>query len=276
MGLQAVTVQSPYNKPPVTGAEAAAREWRYAELANMAAQAGCTAVVTGHTLNDRAETLLLNLARGAGTAGLTALSWSRPLMCPGSEGSNSQRQDRANSTDDSSSRSSSSRSDSRGQQAVRLVRPLLLVTREQTGRYCEEQGLQVWEDSTNSDPNTGKRNRVRMELLPLLSTTVTPATLHCSLDSAAQQLLACKPLAACAEQLLDWDRAIQKWTGVALKRCSFYRVSDAADLPEGVTLNPGEAALVMLNRWVHACDPELLMHHGGYTRCSAGCAMNLL
>eukprot|EP00798_Chlamydomonas_sp_ICE-L_P012688 gene12688-15920_t len=59
--------------------EAAARKWRYHHLAVLAKAHGCSAVVTGHTASDRAETLLLNLMRGAGTNGLQALQWRRPL-----------------------------------------------------------------------------------------------------------------------------------------------------------------------------------------------------
>lgn len=50
--------------------EEAARDWRYGMLAEMAVEHGCTAVVTGHTATDRAETLLLNLLRGSGADGL--------------------------------------------------------------------------------------------------------------------------------------------------------------------------------------------------------------
>lgn len=44
-------------------AQAAAREWRLTQLADVAAGAGCSRVALAHTCTDRAETLLLNLCR---------------------------------------------------------------------------------------------------------------------------------------------------------------------------------------------------------------------
>jgi tRNA(Ile)-lysidine synthase len=52
---------------------------------------------------------------------------------------------------------------------IDLVRPLLEVSREQTGQFCQENNIKVWEDSTNQDTNY-TRNRIRLELLPLLET----------------------------------------------------------------------------------------------------------
>ncbi|MEA5413423.1 tRNA lysidine(34) synthetase TilS, partial [Synechococcus sp. BA-120 BA3] len=60
---------------PVPASEAAAREWRYGCLAAAALQGHCTHVVTGHTASDRAETVLLNLARGSRSRG-----WERAVQ----------------------------------------------------------------------------------------------------------------------------------------------------------------------------------------------------
>lgn len=59
--------------------EAAGRQWRYACLRRQAEPRGCSHVVTGHTASDRAETLLLNLARGSHRRGLASLRPVRPL-----------------------------------------------------------------------------------------------------------------------------------------------------------------------------------------------------
>ena len=48
-----------------------------------------------------------------------------------------------------------------------LVRPLLVFSREETGHICSEQGLPVWEDSSNQDPRF-ERNRIRAEVMPVL------------------------------------------------------------------------------------------------------------
>lgn len=118
--------------------EAAAREWRYQVLTQVGLQHNYTCVITGHTASDRAETLLYNLMRGTGADGLQALTWRRQLA-----------------------------------DNVQLVRPLLEVTREETGQFCQDFDLKVWEDSTNDDLKYA-RNRIRKELLPYLHQNFNP------------------------------------------------------------------------------------------------------
>jgi tRNA(Ile)-lysidine synthase len=112
--------------------EATARQWRYAMLEEMALDAQCQIVVTGHTRSDRAETFLFNLMRGSGTEGLQSLYWQRPLG-----------------------------------DKLALVRPLLDISRDQTLEYCQELGLPIWLDSTNNNLDY-QRNRIRQELIPYL------------------------------------------------------------------------------------------------------------
>eukprot|EP00177_Eucheuma_denticulatum_P008222 GFKZ01014962.1.p1 GENE.GFKZ01014962.1~~GFKZ01014962.1.p1 ORF type:complete len:338 (+),score=41.39 GFKZ01014962.1:183-1196(+) len=118
------------NPPPCS--ESAGREWRYAALARMAKQKKFNAVVTGHTRTDLAETVLFNLCHGAGSHGLSAMGWTRTL-CGG----------------------------------VALVRPMLDVSREQTGEFCEQSGLEVWHDVYNEDRRYA-RNRIRGDVMPVL------------------------------------------------------------------------------------------------------------
>ena len=122
----------------VLSSEAAAREWRYQSLMQIAQQHDYDTIVTGHTASDRAETLLYNLMRGSGADGLQALTWTRSLT--------------AN---------------------LQLVRPLLSVTRAQTAQFCQEMGLAIWEDSTNQSLEFA-RNRIRLELIPYLQTHFNP------------------------------------------------------------------------------------------------------
>ncbi|MBE9007579.1 tRNA lysidine(34) synthetase TilS [Fortiea sp. LEGE XX443] len=124
------------NEP--VNSEAGARDWRYQALTAIAQQHNYQCIVTGHTASDRAETLLYNLIRGTGADGLQALTWQRHLS-----------------------------------DEIILVRPLLEITRQATGQFCQDFQLPIWEDSTNQDV-TYARNRIRQELIPYLQTNFNP------------------------------------------------------------------------------------------------------
>ncbi len=78
------------DRGPRKSVEAEARHARYRALANAAASAGADAVLLAHHQDDQAETVLLQLLRGAGPQGLAAmpeartdavgLKWLRPLL----------------------------------------------------------------------------------------------------------------------------------------------------------------------------------------------------
>jgi tRNA(Ile)-lysidine synthase len=91
--------------------EAAARALRYVALRKIAANVGGDCIATGHTRNDQAETVLINLLRGAGIDGLSGM---RPR----------ERQ---------------------------IVRPLLDVSRDAVEAYNAELGIDWREDQTNED-----------------------------------------------------------------------------------------------------------------------------
>src|SRR5437588_867075 len=64
---------------PKTGLQEAARSVRYRLLGQAAAKAGCAHILTAHTLDDQAETVLFRLARGSGLVGLAGMTHVSPL-----------------------------------------------------------------------------------------------------------------------------------------------------------------------------------------------------
>ncbi len=64
---------------PRSGLQEAARAARYGLLAEAAVRAGFAHIVTAHTLDDQAETLLFRLARGSGLSGLAGMAHMSPL-----------------------------------------------------------------------------------------------------------------------------------------------------------------------------------------------------
>ncbi|MDD5287708.1 MAG: tRNA lysidine(34) synthetase TilS [Dehalococcoidales bacterium] len=124
-----------YQKEHGISLEEAAREVRYGFLTEVAASIGADRVAVGHTLDDHVETILLHLVRGSGTRGLRGL---QPIIRWQSSGG-----------------------------TLTVVRPLLKVRREETAEYCINHQLQPCMDATNLSL-IPLRNRVRLELLPLL------------------------------------------------------------------------------------------------------------
>lgn len=114
--------------------QARARAARHEALARAAAAVGARVIATGHTADDRAETLLLRLLRGAGPRGLAVLPPRAPAPVPA---------------------------------GADLVRPLLRARRRDVLAHVERHGLAFARDPSNLDPRF-TRVRVRREVLPLL------------------------------------------------------------------------------------------------------------
>lgn len=132
--------------------EAAAREARYAAI--MARVQPGDVVLSAHHEDDQAETLLINLLRGSGPAGLAGIG-SMQRLGPG-----------------------------------RLCRPLLDVPRQALLEYARHQGLDWVEDPSNGDPGFD-RNFLRREVLPRLTERWPAATtgLRRSAELAAESRL---------------------------------------------------------------------------------------
>jgi tRNA(Ile)-lysidine synthase len=114
-----------------TSLEDAGRRARYDYLDRAARAASADRVAVGHTLDDQAETHLLQMLRGAGPRGLKAMAPSRPLG------------------------------------DVQVVRPLLDCRHDELVGWLASRGQAFREDDSNRDVSF-VRNRLRHELLPLL------------------------------------------------------------------------------------------------------------
>ena len=112
--------------------EMAARELRYAWFARVAAEEGFDAVAVAHNANDNAETLILNLLRGTGLRGIRGMLVESLLPAEG---------------------------------RIKLIRPLLGMTRAEIEAYAREHGVEYRVDSTNAE-NDAQRNRIRNEVFP--------------------------------------------------------------------------------------------------------------
>ena len=119
--------------------EALARKWRYETLQGIAKtiiadqkrDITCN-ILTGHTASDRAETLLLNLARGTDLAGLGTLRIQRKIN-----------------------------------KKLLLTRPFLIFERNETAQICKELDITFWVDPTNKNNNL-TRNNIRNLILTKL------------------------------------------------------------------------------------------------------------
>ena len=116
---------------PASGLQAQARSARYALLAGEAARLGGATLVTAHTLDDQAETLLMRLAHGSGPAGLIGMR-ARTMK-----------------------------------EGVALARPLLAIPKARLVATVEARGLPFVRDPSNADQ---RFERVRWrETMPLLA-----------------------------------------------------------------------------------------------------------
>jgi tRNA(Ile)-lysidine synthase len=120
-----------------SGIEAAARELRHGFFRQLAREGRAAKIVTAHTLDDQAETVLLRIFRGTGIRGLSAV---HPRIV----------------------------FEEQGRAFGELVRPLLGFRRAALREFLRERGQSWREDSSNRDI-AFLRNRVRHQLLPMIA-----------------------------------------------------------------------------------------------------------
>ena len=153
------------------GIEAAGRELRYRWFAQLAEQQRLDSVATAHTLDDQAETVLLKFLRGAGTKGLAGIYPVLDLATPGgSSGAEAPLQEMAV---DGAAEGTPLQSRVSPGVNLRIVRPLLGVSREEVESYLASLSQSWREDESNLD-HRFLRNRLRHELLPQLEREYNP------------------------------------------------------------------------------------------------------
>jgi tRNA(Ile)-lysidine synthase len=121
-----------------SGIEAAARKQRYAALGDMCRVHGVDVLLTAHHLDDQAETVLLQLLRGSGPAGLSGMDAAN--RAPGLL----------------------------GDERLLMARPLLGVARADLEQVAREEGIAWVEDESNVDPRYA-RNALRHQVMPALA-----------------------------------------------------------------------------------------------------------
>ncbi len=185
--------------------ESVAREERYRFLTNLAKRNKCEAVATGHTLDDQAETVLHHLVRSTGIDGLTGVA---PVS---------------------------------GYYGVRVIRPLLDVTRGELIHFLQQVGYEYRTDATNFDVSL-TRNYIRHEIVPRLE-HVNPRVRE-ALGRLAE---------IAREEVSAWEREESEWLnihsdhfdgGIQIDREAFCALSKAAQRR-------------IVRRLLDECTPEL-------------------
>ncbi len=178
---------------PTSNIQASARHARYSLIGEFCASHGIGAVLTGHTLDDQAETVLQRLGRGSGVDGLAAMAPDAHLPVP-----------------------------QLNLQHIRLVRPLLSVSHERLLATLEAFDHPWIEDPSNQDRQYG-RVRMRQALALLAPEGITAERLA---QTAAHMARARRALtratdALCAQAVVFDDAGYVRVDGT-----TFFAASD--------------------------------------------------
>ena len=117
--------------------EEAGRYVRYDAFEKEAAKVSADVIAVAHHMNDQAETVLFNMVRGSGLKGLSGIAGKRD----------------------------------------NIIRPLLILSREEIEEYLDSIGQEYCIDATNKDTDYS-RNCIRNIVLPKLDEVVEGAALH--------------------------------------------------------------------------------------------------
>lgn len=178
--------------------EEEARIQRYRIFREVAEAEGADAVAVAHNRNDQAETVLFNLIRGSGIRGLAGIRPSRTLQkeaaVPGTGGADAEKVPGTGGADAE-----------KVPGTIRVIRPLLEVSRSEIEAYLKEMGVSFRTDRTNFDREIS-RNRIRLDVLPELSELNRQAAEH---------------IAEAAEAAFEAEDYLERETEKALGRCVY-------------------------------------------------------
>ena len=121
-------------KEQKVGTEEAGRKLRYSFFEEVAEKENANKIATAHNANDNAETVLMNIMRGAGPSGVKGIEIIRD---------------------------------------GKYIRPLLKITRKEIEEYCDLNKLNPRIDKSNFE-NIYTRNKIRNELIPLIEKEFNP------------------------------------------------------------------------------------------------------
>ncbi|HXA46036.1 MAG TPA: tRNA lysidine(34) synthetase TilS, partial [Burkholderiaceae bacterium] len=189
------------NQRDESGTEEAARNARYAALGALCAQHEVSLLLTAHHLDDQAETVLLQLLRGSGVAGMSGMDAANhaPTLL--------------------------------GSASLIMARPLLAMSRANLEQFALEHEITYVNDESNLDPRYA-RNALRHQVMPALAACFpgfqqrfartashAQATQRLLIEMAKQDFDACKVGDALGVNLirnLSYDRAdnlLRYWFG---------------------------------------------------------------
>lgn len=160
------------NNPDKSGVEEAARIGRYAALGELCREHRIGLLLTAHHQDDQAETVLLQLLRGSGVAGLSGMEVANTAP------------------------------DLLGDEALMMGRPLLDVSRAELESYALERRIACIHDESNVDPRYA-RNALRHQVMPALSGNFAGYQ-HRLVRTAGHMQAAQRLLDVLAEQ--DWQQ----------------------------------------------------------------------
>jgi tRNA(Ile)-lysidine synthase len=213
---------------PAAGIQESARVARYRLLRIAARRAKAHCVVTAHTLDDQAETVLFRMARGSGLAGICGMARAVPI------------DDLAHGFGRPSVAVQSARDhDAPGRLPVLVVRPLLEVPKARLIVTLQEAGIAYLQDASNADPRFA-RSRLR-KLMPALADE--GLTSQCLVRLARRV----RRSEAAHEAAVDWA-ARRLGLGIDTRRVTL----SGAEWSE----LPVEIALRLLGRAIHTIGTE--------------------